>query len=98
MDSNEFHLPTGLPITLNHEEWDYLAEGNQHMIFKYTGSIPNFIGTVIRVRKVMDQLPAKLEKRETIMENYLQEHYLKELVNEYCFKPHPIIGDMTKIV
>lgn len=41
-------------MTLNHEEWEYLAEGNQHIILKFNENIASsssFIGKILKIEK-----------------------------------------------
>jgi len=98
MDALQQEVSEGLPCTLDVNDWNYLSEGNQHLILRYTGSIPNFIGTVLRVRKTPDPLPPQVNEKEHQMEDYLQEELLKKLVNEHLFMTDPVVGEMTKTV
>jgi len=98
MDAIKQTVSEGLPCTLDANDWNYLSEGNQHVILRYNGSIPNFIGTVLRLRKTPDPLPPQVNKREHLMEEILQEELLKRLVNEHLYMSDPIVGEMTKTV
>lgn len=84
------------PITLDIQDWTYLGEGNQHLVLKYNGDIPNFIGTVLRVRKTKDPLPDNIDEEENDMERALQEENLKWLVTSYLYLKDPVIGKMAK--
>lgn len=37
---------------LEEEEWEYLAEGKVHVVLKYCGRRPRFVGHVLRLLKV----------------------------------------------
>lgn len=87
-----------LPCTLDIKDWGYLAEGNQHLVLKYLGDIPNFIGTVLRVRKTNDPLPPRVDEEEHDMEKALEEETLKWLVTNYLYMKDPVIGKMAKTV
>lgn len=42
-------------ITLHASDWDYLSEGNMHIILKYLGHDVQFIGKILRLVK-MDKI------------------------------------------
>ena len=99
MDTKDLNgIPEELKCTLNPSEWSYLSEGNQHLILKYTGDIPSFIGTVLRLRKIVDSSESSINQPVGILQRYLREEYLKRLILEDLLISDPLISDMTKTV
>lgn len=45
---------------LEEEEWEYLAEGKVHVVLKYCGRRPRFVGHVLRLLKVYPPHAANL--------------------------------------
>ena len=99
MDTDHLNgIPEELKCTLNPSEWNYLSEGNQHLILKYNGDIPSFIGTVLRLRKTLDSSAPSSSQPGGILQTYLREEYLKRLILEDVLISDPLISDMTKTV
>ncbi len=80
------------------DEWNYLAEGNQHLILKYNGDNAQFIGTVLRLQKISEPLPQQVDKKEHLVEEFLQESLLKEIVTQHLYKYDPVLERMTRSV
>ena len=53
MDTNK--NSTESPFQLDATEWDYLNEGNQHIILFFQGENPKFLGKVLQLSKISSQ-------------------------------------------
>ena len=85
-------------ITLNSEDWDYLYEGNEHLILRYCGTDSRWVGKVLRMRKMLKKKDKSSGETRKWSDNLLEENIMKELIRTKVFEVHPVIKDHTKKV
>lgn len=85
-------------FVLDPEDWDYLYEGNEHLILKYTGANTNFVGKVLRLKKILKKKEKDSNLKRKWSDNILEEEIMKLLIAENVFESHPILKEHFKTV
>lgn len=85
-------------IFLEPNDWDYLYEGNQHLILRYIGEKTDFLGKVLRLRKIAKKVKKLEENKSSWNETLLDEEMMLKTINEKIFECHDVIGIYSKRV
>lgn len=78
-------------LLLNPDDWDYLHEGNQHLILRHVGNNSNFIGKVLRLKKTISKKSNSTKNNVNWCENILDENKLLEKIESEIFSVHEVI-------
>jgi hypothetical protein len=79
-------------LMLNPNEWDYLHEGNQHLILKHVGDNQIFVGKVLRLKKSAGKNKKTDDLKPNWWEKWFEESKLLEKIESDVFGSHPIIS------
>lgn len=78
-------------LLLDPNEWDYLHEGNQHLILRHVGRNESFIGKVIRLKKNGSKGNKGEKEKSKWWEKFFDEKNLMEKIESEVFGVHHII-------